>query len=559
MFYSELHNLAAALRGSSTTELRTGALVAVASFLALLYLDITHLLSMVAGAAGYLLLQAFPKLWRKQASGKLAPPSLSLRGSAAVGSRQGQTARWRHEARLVAASGATLTKPRNSTAGAGPSPHKAAAVARTAQLSPQAALPAEVRKPSAMPVRAPVFTAAGWEAEVEELLSRITPSPEGEAAVASIARAVQRIIRPALPNAQVVGLASGNPFGGTAFGVAVPEVDIVVNVSPTGSQEKQDNTWASGRCSAGGGFAKADNRKLQKSAIRACTDRLVASGAFKFRRSAFRGDEPKVTLIALPPSTSAAGAQPVTSEQSPTQRSGGMPINISVNAVTPLHCAALLTECGQMDPRAKSLILLVRRWAKDRGLSHAAKGHLSPYCWTLLTIFYLQVGLEEAEGGPVLPALKGFTASAALAAGRTVGPAAAMAISFAAAAPVPTRCGKQVGELFIGFIRFYAQRFDWRKEAVSVRSGRRGPPEVSLPLHIVLHEDDSTTEVGPSIEDPFNLGCNLGACTNAMSLARLRDELARAHEMCSRGALLSELLEPWAPPEAEAAMAEKDE
>ena len=44
---------------------------------------------------------------------------------------------------------------------------------------------------------------------------------------------------------------------------------------------------------------------------------------------------------------------------------------------------------------AAELILLVRRWAKDRGVSHAAKGHLSPYGWMLLAIFYLQVGKKR--------------------------------------------------------------------------------------------------------------------------------------------------------------------
>merc|ERR1711862_1091594 len=71
--------------------------------------------------------------------------------------------------------------------------------------------------------------------------------------------------------------------------------------------------------------------------------------------------------------------------------------------------AALLTECGQLEPRARELILLVKRWAKDRGICHAAKGHLSPYSWTLLCIFFLQVREE-----PMLPPLDRFKKSSAL-------------------------------------------------------------------------------------------------------------------------------------------------
>merc|ERR1712228_896961 len=89
-----------------------------------------------------------------------------------------------------------------------------------------------------------------------------------------------------------------------------------------------------------------------------------------------------------------------------------IPIDFSVNTTTPLYNAALLTECGQIEPRAKELILLVRRWAKDRGVSHAAKGHLSPYAWTLLVIYFLQVWDEQGE--PLLSNITSFKMSLGL-------------------------------------------------------------------------------------------------------------------------------------------------
>ena len=82
-----------------------------------------------------------------------------------------------------------------------------------------------------------------------------------------------------------------------------------------------------------------------------------------------------------------------------------LPLDVAVNAETPLYAAALLSESAQWDQRAKQLILLVRRWAKDRGICHAAKGYLSPYHWSLLVIYFLQVHPER-----VLPPLTSFTA-----------------------------------------------------------------------------------------------------------------------------------------------------
>merc|ERR1719473_328177 len=202
---------------------------------------------------------------------------------------------------------------------------------------------------------------------------------------------VKAAIKPMIPEVEVVGFASGDLTRKKAFGVAVPDVDVVANVDPRVLAER-----LGGRI---GSFNdKFDPKKLQKSAIRACTDRLVSEGGFKFRRSAFRGEEPKVTLLA-PASFGICN--------------DAIPIDFSVNAVSPLHNAALLTECGQMDTRARELILLVKRWAKDRGICHAAKGHLSPYAWSLLCFFFLQAGMKDDES--ILPSLASFKKASKLA------------------------------------------------------------------------------------------------------------------------------------------------
>jgi len=294
---------------------------------------------------------------------------------------------------------------------------------------------------------------------------------------------------------------------------------------------------------------RLDVRKLQKSAIRACTDRLVSAGGFKFRRSAFRGEEPKVTLL-VPASFGVCDES--------------IPIDFTVNSTTPFYNMALLTECGKKEARARALILLVKRWAKDRGVCHAAKGHLSPYPWSLLVIFFLQAGQASEEGGALLPPVEDFEVSSTLFAndGQIPQGVRKKATSSPKWSP-PSSDGrtKTVGTLFKEFINFYQRIFDWRKEAICVRSGKRGPPGLSLPLHIVLDEETRATEVGPSIEDPFNPSRNLGAVMTSASLARLHKEIARADELCAKpgGCSLTELLEPWAPPERASLDAEDED
>jgi len=267
-------------------------------------------------------------------------------------------------------------------------------------------------------------------------------------------------------------------------------------------------------------------QKLKKSAVRACTDRLVSEAGFKFRRSAFRGDEPRVTLLV----TSSLGFFP-----------DAVPMDFSVNSVTPFYTAALLSECGNIEPLAKTLILFVKRWTKDRGICHAAKGHLSPYLWTLLVMYFMQVGFDE--DGPLLPALETFSISSSLmcaSAGRNPLP------KFKATELGGAATKRSIGDLFREFIRFYTQRFDWRNEAVCVRHGRRGPSDSkALQPSVASSNGHRRDMVAPFIDDPFKPQNSLGTCMNAVSLERLHEELARAGELCERGASLTELLQPW--------------
>jgi hypothetical protein len=377
-------------------------------------------------------------------------------------------------------------------------------------------------------VAAPTFESQGWEAEVQELLQRIMPTPENQTVVDGIALAVKRAIAPAMPEAEAVGFVTGNLSTRTAFGVAVPEVEIVVNISIAVLQKRLQN-----RYSRTDGM---DTRKLQKSAIRVLTDRLTGAGGFKFRRSAFRSQEPRVTFLAPVPS----GAN--------TEL--GVPVSISVNTTTALCIDELLHECEQLDPRAKELLLLVKRWVKDRGVSHTAKAHLSPYAWMILVVYFLQVGSREE--GPILPPLEGICEGGKM----ICRPCKKTEKSRPTAACAEK---KTVAQLFQDFTHFYQEEFKWSSEVASVRTGKRGPPSIKLPMHVILHEDGVTTEVGPSIEDPFDVASNLGACISAGSLLRLHEELQRAANICKNAskASLRDLLEPWAPKDAEQGDMEK--
>lgn len=471
----------------------------LSAFCLVVPLDLTQLIFACLGAVCYYFVQRLQRSFNQQERSKKAP-SLAL----PVTRRSGQRFQDARDLRDVR----RTTPKRPSPAAKKPTP------------------PAELQAQSpVVPVVAPTFHGVGPESEMKELIEQIMPTAESQRGVDRLAEAIRFMLSSTLPEVEVTGFASSDLSRGRANGVAVPDVDIVINVSPAVMASK---------LAARPGKNSTDPRMLQKWALRTCADKLVSAGGFKFRRSGFRGNEPKMTLLV--PAELGIFNQAV-------------PIDIAVNAVAPLHSAALLTESGNANPRAKELILLVRRWAKDRGICHSPKGHFSPYIWSLLSIYFLQV--KEREEGPLLPPLQEMEAVSKLFKCSTSSKACKEKT-------VIKDSAKEISPVVLlrEFMHFYAKDFDWKKQAICVRNAATGSVPLTLPIHIILHDDGVSTEPGPSVEDPFEPNSNLGDCMNAWSFQRMKTELMRASELLSAEESLSKLLEPWTPdtpasPEAE--------
>eukprot|EP00429_Kryptoperidinium_foliaceum_P124251 CAMPEP_0176332276 /NCGR_PEP_ID=MMETSP0121_2-20121125/76991_1 /TAXON_ID=160619 /ORGANISM="Kryptoperidinium foliaceum, Strain CCMP 1326" /LENGTH=350 /DNA_ID=CAMNT_0017675165 /DNA_START=86 /DNA_END=1135 /DNA_ORIENTATION=+ len=325
---------------------RTSAMLAAALFCAVTPMDIPQLLLVLLGAIACALLQPVQVPSPRRAAKALVESPRRADEQASRGARR-------------AAPAAVASRPE-----------------RAVRQCPGA----PIASPSVMPVAAPKFTVAGWDAQVEELVGSLVPTPASFRATERLSARLQRTLDKFVQGAEVVAYASSALSRGGAYGVAVPDVDVVVSCSPEALTAK-----VCGGCRKQVQHRCMDARHLQKAVLRALADRLAAASDFKFRRSAFSAEEPKVTMLA-------------------TDSAGSVAFDLAVNCASPLHNAALIAECGRLDARARALVLLVRRWARDRAICHAAKGHLSPYCWTLMAIYFLQV-----EG--LLPPLRGFAAA----------------------------------------------------------------------------------------------------------------------------------------------------
>lgn len=377
----------------------------------------------------------------------------------------------------------------------------------------------------------PILDGKSWESDTQVLLSKIMHTASSELSASNIAAAIKEALVPIIPEADVSAFVfSELGAGASAFRVAVPDLEVVVHVSHSVLAQRLQRRVGRNRDLV----RHLDGRQLEKAAIRLIADNLVSVHSFKFRRSALRGEEPKLTLLAPAFLSETADA---------------IPLDLSVNATTPLYHSALLLECDGIDHRIKELVLLVRRWAKDRGICHAAKGHLSPYLWTLLVVYFLQVGVQGEDG--IVPPLSTLRSSSKFVSqGKdTIWTRQLFSLEKVRltnlASTMASISGRKLctGKLFKQFLNFYAD-FDWSNEVINPLSGCRASPELSLQSRAF----ETTLGVAPIIVNPLhNPEQTRGHCCTVEGFQRLNEELHRGKLLSSRDANLAQMLEPWAP------------
>ena len=144
--------------------------------------------------------------------------------------------------------------------------------------------------------------------------------------------------------------------------------------------------------------------------------------------------------------------------------------------------------------------MLLKRWSEQCGVNNAAEGYLSTYAVNLLWVHFL---VRHGHVRHVDPSDVAYVASTALEAW------------LPAHAPLPTpddgdAAVEALGALLLDFFAFYAQRFDWATEVVSVN--RAGPTTKAMLGW--WHQGDNmpttaTTGHAMCVEDPYEDGLNL--------------------------------------------------
>jgi hypothetical protein len=183
-------------------------------------------------------------------------------------------------------------------------------------------------------------------------------------------------------------------------------------------------------------------------------------------------------------------------------------IDLSCQNTAALLNTRLLCAYANLHPRVRDLGIAVKLWAKAARVCGAAQGNLSSYSFTLLVIYFMQVHHEVNL--PCLPTLL-FEEDAAVAEAEVNRIRSSWS------------CPHSLADLFFRFIGFYSLFFDWGREVVSARVGKR-----TYSRDPTFHRLRGRHVPRLHIEDPYALERNLHCVLGEAEEVQLREAFQSA-------------------------------
>ncbi|TQS38688.1 hypothetical protein Golomagni_00801 [Golovinomyces magnicellulatus] len=210
--------------------------------------------------------------------------------------------------------------------------------------------------------------------------------------------------------------------------------------------------------------------------------------------------------------------------------------DMNVNNTLALENTRMIKTYVEIDERVRPLAMIIKYWTKRRIVNDAAfGGTISSYTWICMIINFLQ-----SRSPPILPALH-QRAKMKLSPGNGI--ESAFADDIDELRNFGHKNKETLGELLFSFFRFYAHEFDYDSLVISVRQGKQ-ISKVEKGWHL-------TNNNRLCVEEPFNVGRNLGNTVDDTSFRGLHIEMRRAFDLISQ-AKLKECCEQWIfPPEEE--------
>ena len=229
--------------------------------------------------------------------------------------------------------------------------------------------------------------------------------------------------------------------------------------------------------------------------------------------------------------------------------------DVSVFRLLPVYNTKLLRAYAELVPELPSLVIAVKRWAKQRKLAQTFQQYISSYSWTLMVIFFLQVKygipslhqLYKKQQPPKTTEVYAFDFLES-------DPGEVKEVdgenreNGAAERPRELRNSP---ELFGEFFRYFAEDFRWDTDVVSVRLGfpaERKSCHFHPKLFRLFHvhkgvKSSAETLQLLNIEDPIELQRNLNFALTEETASEIQAAIRQTHQDLTAGVPLVQVLQ----------------
>lgn len=185
--------------------------------------------------------------------------------------------------------------------------------------------------------------------------------------------------------------------------------------------------------------------------------------------------------------------------------------DLNVNNIVGIRNTFLLRSYAFIEIRIRPLVLIVKKWASHRGINDASRGTLSSYSLVLMVLHYLQT-LPE----PVIPSLQKLYPDC-------FDPSVPLHRVHLGSLQIPPYLSKNtstLGDLFLGFLKYYATDYNWDALLISVRDAKA----MQRPSNIEWKDKFIC------IEEPFDRTNTARAVHEKIKFDKIKEEFQKSYE-----------------------------
>ncbi|GMR53379.1 hypothetical protein PMAYCL1PPCAC_23574, partial [Pristionchus mayeri] len=221
---------------------------------------------------------------------------------------------------------------------------------------------------------------------------------------------------------------------------------------------------------------------------------------------------------------------------------GDITVDLNANNSVAIKNTHLLCYYSTFDWRVRPLVTIVKEWAKKKGINDANRSSFTSYSLVLMVIHYLQCGVDQ----PVLPSLQSmfsrrFARSADV---------RSLNVSIPLGNPPDDwtfNDSSSLGELLIGFLEYFALKFDYNQYAISVRMGKKLDRTVVVRTRGGQYNQQTNNWRSQwrcvCIEEPFTFSNTAHSVYDEMVFTKIKEAFKDAYHLLESTRDLSKLMD----------------